>query len=166
VSPYFQVLALIKSFQRTVHPTLLKQELQTIKCSKQHTLLIGKLIKFVKLTMWWLSQTNDTHIRELRRFESMYTMQGKTRPTRHTLPTLSPRMAIDHTYLMWSTHSILSWSRQQIWWEACGVLVGFFPAQSTNNPQLDDRLICESIPSFSPTIANEVVGKRQASIDN
>jgi hypothetical protein len=28
-----------------------------------------------------------THIRESRRFESMYTLQGETRPTRHVRPT-------------------------------------------------------------------------------
>jgi hypothetical protein len=29
----------------------------------------------------------------------MYTLQRKTRPTRHTLFTLGPRMVVDHTYL-------------------------------------------------------------------
>jgi hypothetical protein len=56
-----------------------------------------------------------THIRESQRFKSMYTMQGKTRPTRHTLSTLSPRMVHDHTYLTLSTYSNLSYSHQQIW---------------------------------------------------
>jgi hypothetical protein len=32
-----------------------------------------------------------THIRESRRFESMYTLQGKTRPTRHVRFHTSPR---------------------------------------------------------------------------
>jgi hypothetical protein len=50
VSSYFQVLALFKSFRRRVHPTLLKQELQTIKCIKQHNITTIKLIKFVKLS--------------------------------------------------------------------------------------------------------------------
>jgi hypothetical protein len=109
VSPYFQVLALFKSFQRRLHPTLLKQELQAIKCSKQHPLIIDKLIKFVKLSTWWLSQTSDTHIRESRRFKSIYTLQGKTRSTWHTHPTLSLCMVSDHTYLTWSTHDNLSW---------------------------------------------------------
>jgi hypothetical protein len=45
----------------------------------------------------------------------MYTLQGKTRPTRHTLSTLSPCMVHDHTYLMWSTYINLSYNRQQIW---------------------------------------------------
>jgi hypothetical protein len=56
-----------------------------------------------------------THIRESRWFESMYTLQGKTRPTHHTLLTLSPRMLQDHTYLTWSTYSNLSYIRQQFW---------------------------------------------------
>jgi hypothetical protein len=38
----------------------------------------------------------------------MYTLQGKTWPTHHTLFTLSPRMALDHTYLTWSTYNNLS----------------------------------------------------------
>jgi hypothetical protein len=45
----------------------------------------------------------------------MYTLQGKTQPTRHTLSTLSPRIVHDHMYLMWSTYSNLSYSHQQIW---------------------------------------------------
>jgi hypothetical protein len=53
-----------------------------------------------------------THIRESRRFESMYTLQGKTRPTRHTLSMLSPCKVYDHTYLMWSTYINLSYNRQ------------------------------------------------------
>jgi hypothetical protein len=114
VSPYFQVLALFKSFRRRVHPTLLKQELQTIKCIRQHNIITIKLIKFVKLSTWWLLQTSGTHIQESWWFESIYNLQGKIWPTRHTLPMLSPRIAINHTYLMWSTHSSLLWSRQQI----------------------------------------------------
>jgi hypothetical protein len=37
---------------------------------------------------------------------------------------------------------------------------------SRHNPQLDDRLIRGSVPSFSPTTANEAVRKRQAYVDN
>jgi hypothetical protein len=33
-----------------------------------------------------------THIRESRRFESMYTLHEKIRPTHHTLSTLNSRM--------------------------------------------------------------------------
>jgi hypothetical protein len=39
----------------------------------------------------------------------MYTLQGKTQPTRHTLSTLDPHMALDYMYLTWSTYSNLSW---------------------------------------------------------
>jgi hypothetical protein len=45
----------------------------------------------------------------------MYTLQGKTQLTRHTLSTLSLRMVHDHTYLTWSIYSNLSYNRQQIW---------------------------------------------------
>jgi hypothetical protein len=44
----------------------------------------------------------------------MYTLQGKSRLTRHTHPTLSSGMVPDHTYLTRSTHSSLSQNRQQI----------------------------------------------------
>jgi hypothetical protein len=97
VHSYFQVLDLFKIFQREVHPTLIKQELQTIKGIEQHTSITDKLIKIVKLSMWWLPQTSDTHIRESRPFESMYTLQGEIRLTRHTLSMLDSRMVPDHT---------------------------------------------------------------------
>jgi hypothetical protein len=45
----------------------------------------------------------------------MYTLQGKTQLTCHTLSTLSPHMVHDHTYLTWSIYSNLSYSHQQIW---------------------------------------------------
>jgi hypothetical protein len=54
-----------------------------------------------------------THIRESRRFESMYIPQEKTRPTRHKLFMLGPCMTLDHTYLMWSAYINLSYSHQQ-----------------------------------------------------
>jgi hypothetical protein len=37
---------------------------------------------------------------------------------------------------------------------------------SQHNPQLDGCLIRGSVPSFSPTIANEAMGRREASVDN
>jgi hypothetical protein len=43
------------------------------------------------------ARTSGTHIRESRCFESMYTLYGKTRSTRHTLSTLNPRRVPDHT---------------------------------------------------------------------
>jgi hypothetical protein len=96
--------------------------------------------------MWWLPQTSGTHIRESRWFESMYTLQEKTRPTRHTLSTLDPCMVIDHTYLTWSTYSNLSWVIDKFGW---------IPLLLRNR---DSRLhtqhagwpICISPPNFSP----------------
>jgi hypothetical protein len=41
-----------------------------------------------------------THIRESQWFKSMYTLQGKTRLTRHTLSTLDSRIVLDHTSLV------------------------------------------------------------------
>jgi hypothetical protein len=38
-----------------------------------------------------------THIRESQRFESIYTLHGKIRSTRHTLSTLNSCMVSDHT---------------------------------------------------------------------
>jgi hypothetical protein len=63
----------------------------------QHTSITNKFNKFVKLSTWWQPQINDTHIRESRWFESMYTLQGKTWSTRHTLSTVDSRMVLDHT---------------------------------------------------------------------
>jgi hypothetical protein len=99
-----------------------------------------------------------THIRELRRFESMYTLQRKTRPTwhvhfprqstyaRHTLPTGSP-----HTWQPFVR-------RWQIWIDPTA------PEKkgSQHNPQHADWLICGSIPSLSPKPANEAGGVSQA----
>jgi hypothetical protein len=64
--------------------------------------------------MWRQPRISGTHIWESRWFESMYTQQGKTRLTHHTLSTFGPRMTLDHTYLMWSTYSNLLWIHQQI----------------------------------------------------
>jgi hypothetical protein len=47
----------------------------------------------------------------------MYTLQGETQPTRHTLCTLGSRMTLDHMYLTWSMYNNLSWSQQQRWTE-------------------------------------------------
>jgi hypothetical protein len=63
-----------------VHPTPIIQELQTRSVLSNK---ISVTIKLIKLSTWWLPQTSDTHIRESRRFESMYALQGKTQPTWH-----------------------------------------------------------------------------------
>jgi hypothetical protein len=109
VSPYFQVLALFKSFQMKDASYSNHTRVKQLSVLSNTTLVTIKLNKLVKLSTWWLLQTNDAHIRESWWFESMYTMQGETRPTRHTHSMLSPRMTIDHTYLTWSMHSNLSW---------------------------------------------------------
>jgi hypothetical protein len=87
---------------------------------------------------------------------------GEIWTTRHTHLTLTPRMVADHTYLTRSTHSNLLWGRQQI----CTDPLPSEKKGSRHNPQLNDCLIYGSVLSFSPTTANEVVGKRQAFIDN
>jgi hypothetical protein len=77
-----------------------------------------------------------THSRESRWFESMYTLQGKTRPTRHMFYMLSSRMVQDHTYLTWSTYSDLSHSHQQSW---AGPLLSRKRASDTIHSTLADR---------------------------
>jgi hypothetical protein len=85
----------------------------------------------------------------------MYTLQGKTQPTCHTLSTLSSCMAHDHTYLKRSTYSNLSYSRQQIWTDP------LHPRRkgSRHNPPHDGHPIHGSVPSFSPTTVKEQWGK-------
>jgi hypothetical protein len=94
-----------------------------------------------------------THIWESRRFKLMCTLQGKTRPTRHKLSTLSPRMVWDHTYLTWSTYSNLSRSHQQSW---AGPLL---PRKRTPDTihSTPSWPIRGSVPSFSPKPTNEEV---------
>jgi hypothetical protein len=87
---------------------------------------------------------------------------GETRPTRHTLLTLGPRMALNHTYLMWSTYSNLSRAAKKF---------GRIPLLLRNrDPRLHLQhaggLICGSPPNFSPLTASEAVGLSQASIDD
>jgi hypothetical protein len=103
-----------------------------------------------------------THIRESRWFESMYTMQWKTRPTRHErfpsqftcarcmLPTGGPRTWQPFTQLSIDLNRSTAPEKKG----------------SRYNPQHLGWPIHESIPSFSPTTANEAVGKNQASVNN
>jgi hypothetical protein len=100
-----------------------------------------------------------THIWESRWFESLYTLQGKTWPTCHTLSTLSPHMVYDHMYFTRSTYSNLSYSHQQIWTDP------LHPRRRAPDT-IHSTPAVRSIPSFSPTTANGVVGKSQASVDN
>jgi hypothetical protein len=46
----------------------------------------------------------------------MYTLQGKTRPTRHMLSTVGQCMALDHTYLTWFACSNLLWVINRVGW--------------------------------------------------
>jgi hypothetical protein len=95
-----------------------------------------------------------THIRESRWFESMYILQEKTRPTWHTLPTLSPRMVQDHTYLTWSTYSNpFAKSSTEL-----SSVTAPEKKDSWHNPQHVGWPIHGSIPSFSPESTNEAVG--------
>jgi hypothetical protein len=119
-----------------------------------------QLIKFIKLPTWWLPQTSGTHIRESWRFESMYTLQGKTRSTRRTLSMLSPRMVLDYMYLMRSTHNNLSWSHQQ-WW-----IQPLLPRKWTPDPihnTIADRF-AGSYPVSLPEVTIKVVGVKPPSV--
>jgi hypothetical protein len=103
-----------------------------------------------------------THIRESRRLESMYTLQGKTWPTWHicfphqstyarrTLPADGPRT--------WQPFM----RRRQIWIDPTA------PEKkgSTYNPQHAGWPISESVPSFSSEPANEAGGVSQAPDDD
>jgi hypothetical protein len=70
-------------------------------------------------------------------------------------------MALDHTYLTWFTYSNISHSRQQMWTDPLPLR-----RRTPDNPQHVGWPIRRSVLSFSPTTANEAVGKSQTSIDN
>jgi hypothetical protein len=78
---------------------------------------------------------------------------GETWSTCHTHHALSPRMALDHTYLTRSAHGNISHSCQQHWTESLLSKKGL-PSQSTAY----GRSIRGSIPRFSPKAAIEAVG--------
>jgi hypothetical protein len=101
-----------------------------------------------------------THIRESQRFESMYTLQRKTRPTR---PVRFPRQS---TYA-WCTLPAgdpRTWQPfgrcRQIWIDPT-VLE---KKDSRHNPHHTGRPIHGSIPSFSPEPANEAEDVSQAPV--
>jgi hypothetical protein len=103
-----------------------------------------------------------THIWESRRFESTYTLQGKTWPTRHV------RFSRQSTYTQCtlSVGGPRTWQpfvgRQQIWTNPTA------PEKkgSRHNPQHADWPIRGSVPSFSPEPANEAGGVSQAPDDD
>jgi hypothetical protein len=120
--PFFQVLALVKSFPLLTFMIQLYSNHYQERCIlfysyksckqlslKQDNSSYIKQVELIKLLRDDCHKQVVTHIRESRWFESMYTLQGKTRPTRHTHLTLSPHMVLDHTYLTRSMHSNLSW---------------------------------------------------------
>jgi hypothetical protein len=101
-----------------------------------------------------------THIRESRWFESMYTLQGKTKPTQHV------RFPCQSTYA-WHTlpaSGPRTWQpfmrRWQIWTNPTA------PEKkgSRHNPQHAGWPICGSVRSFSPESANEAGGISQAPV--
>jgi hypothetical protein len=90
----------------------------------------------------------------------MYILQGKTRSTRHTLATLSPRMIIDHTYLTWFAYINLSWVINCIGWIL--LLSRKSAPDSTSQPGWVAR---GTRISFSPNTTIETVGLSQSSVD-
>jgi hypothetical protein len=103
-----------------------------------------------------------THIRESRRFESMYTLQGKTRPTRHVhFPQQSmyaQRTVFADGPRTWQLFA----RRQQILTDPTT------PEKkgSRHNPQHAGWPIRGSVPSFSPEPANEAGSVSQAPDDD
>jgi hypothetical protein len=89
----------------------------------------------------------------------MYTMQEKTRPTRHMLSTLGPRMTLNHTYLTWSMYSSLSWGQQQGWTDA--LLLKKSASDSTPQP---GWVVYGAHLNFSPNTIIEVVHLSQAPV--
>jgi hypothetical protein len=88
----------------------------------------------------------------------MYTMQWKTRPTCHTLSTLSPRVTIDYTYLTWSTYSNILRSHQQQWIEP--LFLRKRAPDTTHNTMAD-----WSVGLYPPEPAIKAVGVKPPSID-
>jgi hypothetical protein len=99
-----------------------------------------------------------THIWESRQFKSLYTLQGKTQPTRHV------RFPRQSTYARCTllAGGPCTWQpfmrHRQIWTDPTA------PKKkgSRHNPQHADLPIRGSVPSFSPEPANEAGGVSQA----
>jgi hypothetical protein len=89
--------------------------------------------------MWRLSQISSYSYPRVTVIQIDVHPVGKTRPTRHTLSTLSPCMALDHTYLMWSTESNISWVIESIEQNPCSWEKGL-PIQSTARRLTDSRV--------------------------
>jgi hypothetical protein len=87
----------------------------------------------------------------------MYTLQGKIRPTCHTLSTLGPHMSLDHTYLTWSTHSNLSLANNRVGQSH------YFQEKGISHAGWS---IYGSPSSFSPTLNQRSCGESQTSVDD
>jgi hypothetical protein len=97
-SSYIQIIVI------TLHHIIFIQELQTIKLKQDNNNYINH-VEF--MSYYAMTVTNKRY--SYPRVTTINTLQGKTRPTRHTFFTLDPHMALDHTYLTWSTYINLSW---------------------------------------------------------
>jgi hypothetical protein len=86
---------------------------------------------------------------------------GETWSTHHMHSMLDPRMALDHTYLTWSTYSNLLWSCQQRWTDAL-----LSRKSAPNSTSQFDWVAHRTHLSFSPNIVIEAVRLSQASIDD
>jgi hypothetical protein len=77
---------------------------------------------------WVWTRRSDGH----RVVDCSQTEQGKTQPTRHTLPTKSVDDFMKGCYALttWDTYG--RWPYADWAWEACDVLVGFFPTWCTS----------------------------------
>jgi hypothetical protein len=103
-----------------------------------------------------------THIRELRRFESMYTLQGETWPTQHV------RFPRQSTY----ARRMLPAGGPRTWqpFAKSSTMMDRAAAPekkgSRHNPQRAGWPIHVSIPSFSPVPAIEAMGVKPPSVGN
>jgi hypothetical protein len=101
-----------------------------------------------------------THIRGYRQFESMYTLQRKTRPTCHTPSMLSSCMVQDHTYLTRSMHSNPSWDTDSVGQSHCSWEKGLpthFTACWLTNPRVHTQFLSRASQWSS--------GESQTSVD-
>jgi hypothetical protein len=126
VSPYFHVLALFKSFQksyfrdpaifrsfpRKVHPILLIQECKQLNLS---IMIANTLTKLSSLTYYVMTVTNKRYSYPRVTTIRIDIHHIRENPT-NMFSTLGPRMALDHMYLTWSTYSNLSWVTDRFGW--------------------------------------------------
>jgi hypothetical protein len=90
----------------------------------------------------------------------MYTLPGKTRPTRHTPSTLSPRMVQDHMYLTRSMQNNPSWDADSVGQIHCSWEKGLL-TQSTIHRLTDPRVRTQFLSRASQWSS----GESQTSVD-